>query len=517
MQVMRVNMSLDKYDVAEVGSFTKMGIEYPFSLIDEQGLTLDTQTGQFIQKGIQRIKLHKINKNRIDYKERFKEIGFPYYDIPSLDGTDYWVEDRAMLVSPLAKKQLEDAANELHKMCMDFVDEVCTTGNFPREFNLTEEAKQLILDSYAISKKWGFFDSFYGRFDLAFRNEKDGNLTIKLIEYNADTPTSTIESAVAQKMWLHENTDLNKFKSFKQFNNIHEDLINAWKKFILTYQDYYQQPLELIHFAGADEEEDNREDFSNLYYIAETARIAYSELEEQGLLKTDYPELTPENRLGIIGMAAIGEDQIGGFIDENNPNQRYYYFYDDAMERWGNEEDNPIQALFKLYPYEYMMGEEFFSLLKSYETVFIEPVWKMLLSNKSLLVELWKRHPNHPLLLEAYYDTDDSEKIAKLLVKPHVKKARLAREGANVFIAKQDNGVNVYENTTEFVDYYDESGYVYQEYFYVEPMEGYTPIIGLWIIGNKASGLNFRDDFNPITSNDSHFVSHVVASLIDLE
>ena len=40
-------------------------------------------------------------------------------------------------------------------------------------------------------------------------------------------------------------------------------------------------------------------------------------------------------------------------------------------------------------------------------TTFIEPAWKLLLSNKVLLAKLWQKHPNHPLLLPAYFSKHD--------------------------------------------------------------------------------------------------------------
>ena len=42
--------------------------------------------------------------------------------------------------------------------------------------------------------------SLYGRFDLAYC----GNGPPKLLEYNADTPTSLLEAAVAQWYWLED-------------------------------------------------------------------------------------------------------------------------------------------------------------------------------------------------------------------------------------------------------------------------------------------------------------------------
>ncbi len=59
-----------------------------------------------------------------------------------------------------------------------------------------------------------------GRFDLHF----DGSAPPKLYEYNADTPTALFEAAVAQWHWFEEL----KIQG-DQFNSIHERLIDAWR------------------------------------------------------------------------------------------------------------------------------------------------------------------------------------------------------------------------------------------------------------------------------------------------
>src|SRR5207248_5991552 len=46
----------------------------------------------------------------------------------------------------------------------------------------------------------------------------------KLLEYNADTPTSVLEAAVIQWFWMKDV-----FPRMDQFNTIHERLIEAWK------------------------------------------------------------------------------------------------------------------------------------------------------------------------------------------------------------------------------------------------------------------------------------------------
>lgn len=97
--------------------------------------------------------------------------------------------------------------------------------------------------------------------------------------------------------------------------------------------------------------------------------------------------------------------------------------------------NRPIQNLFKLYPWEWIWEESFAQYLQP-ETNWIEPCWKMLLSNKAILVELWKRYPNHPLLVETYaYDPEQN--FSGKWVKPI-----LAREGANIRVLQdgQDQG-----------------------------------------------------------------------------
>ncbi len=38
----------------------------------------------------------------------------------------------------------------------------------------------------------------------------------------------------------------------------------------------------------------------------------------------------------------------------------------------------------------------------------------------------------------------------------------------------------------------------------------FNPIIGSWIVNNKAAGLNMRIDKNIITGVDAHFVPHYI-------
>ena len=65
-----------------------------------------------------------------------------------------------------------------------------------------------------------------------------------------------------------------------------------------------------------------------------------------------------------------------------------------------------MAAVFKLYPWEWVLDDDFGKhVVRSLpETLWLEPLWKTLLSNKALLAVLWEMFPGHPNLLPAYLD-----------------------------------------------------------------------------------------------------------------
>ena len=92
-------------------------------------------------------------------------------------------------------------------------------------------------------------------------------------------------------------------------------------------------------------------------------------------------------------------------------------------------DNKPIELMFKLYPWEWMMREAFGASLPGAPTQFVEPPWKAILSNKAILPLLWAMFPNHPNLLPAYFEGD--AKAAELGTS-YVRKPLYSREGANV-------------------------------------------------------------------------------------
>ena len=91
--------------------------------------------------------------------------------------------------------------------------------------------------------------------------------------------------------------------------------------------------------------------------------------------------------------------------------------------------ENRIHSIYKLYPWEWLLAETFGKhLVDTYHQMqWIEPIWKMVASNKGILAILWEIYPDHPLLLEAHIDKP-------ALMVDYVRKPLYSREGANITV-----------------------------------------------------------------------------------
>ncbi len=368
---------------------------------------------------------------RPDWPQKMEEVGFTFH---SIDGI-YWDERACYRLTSGEVDMLESVTNELHEMCINAAARVIEREMFD-QFAIPPAFVPLVVSSWNDDAP-----TLFGRFDLSW----DGKSPPKMLEYNADTPTSLIEASVAQWYWLQDvkpGTD--------QFNSIHERLITRWQEISSALG------VKTIHFAcdGTSEE-----DVGNLDYMCDVATQA---------------GMTPH----FIDINHIGWDANG--------------------KRFTDEQNGAIDVLFKLYPWEWMAREAFGVNVLSANTRFIEPVWKMLLSNKAILPVLWEMFPDHPNLLPAFFTPP---KFAS----DFVKKPLLSREGANINI-QAASGVVATDG-----DYGDE-GFVYQAYHplpnFLANGEANYMVVGSWIIGDEAAGIGIREDESPITKNTSRFVPH---------
>ena len=177
---------------------------------------------------------------RPGWQTKVEKLGLSFH---SADG-NYWDESAYYLFTAAEIDTLEAATNELHRICLEAVQQVIDANLFSR-FQIPDRFVRLIKNS------WEREDlSLYGRFDLVY----DGKTAPKMYEYNADTPTSLLEASVIQWHWLEE-----RFPERDQFNSIHEKLVARWQESGLNSS---------IHFACI---RDHSEDFATTVYMQDTA------------------------------------------------------------------------------------------------------------------------------------------------------------------------------------------------------------------------------------------------------
>ena len=376
---------------------------------------------------------------RPNWRERADEHGFRFHTIA---GERYW-DERAYYAFTLAEieRDFEAPTGELDAMCRELVARAVDDERMLKVLRIPERFWTFIAASWKRGDP-----SLYGRFDLSY----DGQGPAKLLEYNADTPTSLYETGVFQWVWLEDAIANNTVpKDADQYNSLHERLIEGWKEIGKGGH---------VHLAGAI---DDPEDGGTIQYLEDTAQQA-------GLTTT------------VLATENIGRNPRGGFVDL---------------------QDKPIELMFKLYPWEWMFREQFGAYLAGSPTRWLEPPWKAILSNKGILPLLWAMFPRHPNLLPAFFEDDPK---AAELGNSFVRKPLYSREGANVSIVVDGTAVDQDEGP------YGAEGYVRQAVATLPHIEGNYVAFGSWIVAGQPCGLSAREDVSPITKNTSRFLPHAI-------
>ena len=387
---------------------------------------------------------------RPNWRQRASDFGFHFH---TMYGQPYWDESAYYQFSlNQIESHLEDPTAELQQMCLAAVDKVIGDEQLLRRFQIPELFWEPIAASWHSRQP-----SLYSRLDLVY----DGKNPAKLLENNADTPTSLYESGFWQWLWLEDNVDKGAVsRSADQFNSLQEKLVARLK----NIQDYYA--TDDMHFSCC---QDTIEDRGTVQYLQDCAT-------EAGI---------PNHFVYVedIGIAETVEDKLV-FSDLN---------------------DQPLQTCFKLYPWEFMLREEFAEHIIEASTHWIEPIWKSILSNKALLPLLWQMYPNHPNLLPAYFAEDVKNNNGLLSRNSKwVHKPIFSREGANIQVT--ENGKSVYQTDGP----YGEEGMIIQAHHSLpQYAENYT-LIGSWLVGDEPAGISIREDKSPITQDLSRYLPHII-------
>ena len=381
---------------------------------------------------------------RADWRDKADAAGFRFHTIA---GERYW-DERAYYAFTLTEIEddIEAPTAELDAMCRELVARAVDDERMLKVLRIPERFWTFIAASWKRGDP-----SLYGRFDLSYNGEGPA----KLLEYNADTPTSVFETAVFQWMWLEDaKARAITPQDADQYNSLHERLIEGWKEIgqkIVGANGH-------AHLAGAI---DDPEDGGTIAYMEDTARQA-------GLATT------------VLPMDQIGRTPKGAFVDLA---------------------DRSIDLMFKLYPWEWMFREQFGASLAGAPTRWLEPPWKAILSNKGILPLLWAMYPRHPNLLPAYFE--DDEKAAEL-GDSFVRKPLYSREGSNVTIVVAGQAIDQDQGP------YGAEGFVRQAVATLPRYGDNYAAIGSWIAAAKPCALSVREDASPITKNTSRFLPHAI-------
>ena len=368
---------------------------------------------------------------RNNWQKTVEALGFGFHtaDVP------YWDESAYYTFTLPEIEKIEAVTAELWDMCLQAVQHVIDHNLFD-QFMIPKFMVPHILDTWNNDAP-----AIYGRFDLWY----DGKSEPKLLEFNADTPTSIFEASIVQWFWLK---DFDEPKD--QFNSLHEKLIEYWK----YLKDYLYD--DKLYFTCV---KDSLEDYTTTAYIQDCAM--------QGGLETAF-----------IYINDIGWDNDNKFfVDLDN---------------------QPIRNIFKLYPYEWMANEAFGENLvaDTLKAIWVEPSWKMILSNKAILPILWQLFPYHKNLLPAYFTRSN--------LSDYVKKPLLSREGANITIVENEKEIAVSEG------HYGNEGFIYQQLCKLPNFDGNYPVIGSWVVGQQPAGMGIREADGLITGNLSRFIPHLI-------
>mgnify|MGYP000876556263 FL=1 len=409
----------------------------------------------------------------IDKSKLFRDIQFSFWDQAGvhfglLYYDHYFNDTAAYEFHPDLAVQLAQATFDLHNMCLDAVDTVISSKDLMDLFEIPESLRPEIIRSWKEKEP-----DLLGRFDFLI----DANNMPRLIEYNADTPTLLLESSKAQGIWAKE-----KKLADRQFNFLIDALTYAWRQ-VVSIEKYGG-----IYFFSSNSFTEERENANVLYQTAKEAGFWAD--------KRDISDLKIDKQKGSL------------------------------VTSQGNE----VDCLWKLYPWEWIANEEvseFFAPNNRNDhskTKVLEPAWKAILSNKSLLAVLWQLYPNHPNLVPAFFSipstySEFENNMFENSQHKWIAKPKFGRGGENIKMSTEFGNLKDFLESTgagnaELVEDTENSNpqklslgdYVIQQYVDSPTHRGRYASIGSWVVFGAPVGFCVREDTQPVIKEHSNFV-----------
>lgn len=349
----------------------------------------------------------------------------------------YWDETACYAFTLKQVETIEDATEAVYQLFLDAGDKISNDDRLLTKCGIPAAWHDAVRSTWRAEV--AALD--YGRFDFGY----DGQGQPKLFEFNCDTPTAMLEASVVQWGWKEDV-----FPDCDQFTSLHEKLIARWQAISK------QIPERRVWFTHT--ADPSHEDTITTTYMRDLAMQAGFET------------------FGVL-IDQIGIDASGRFVDQD---------------------DQLISTIFKLYPWEWIAEEAYgANVLRNLpSTMWLEPIWKMMWSNKAVLAILWEMFPGHPNLLPATMDMRSAGQ-------DYVSKPMLAREGANIEVVQKGRVIARTEGG------YGRADLVYQQFYPLRDFGRGYPVIGSWIVNGDAAGMGIRED-QLITGNRARFVPHII-------
>ena len=384
--------------------------------------------------------------NPIDDKT-LEDIGFTWHT--DTDGSKY-VSDELVEVTQEEAEAYYEAANTIYDMYVQAAEYVIENNLFfdlGIPFNLIDTIKK----SWENDVHW----HIYSRFDLA--GGIDGK-EIKLIEFNADTPTALFETALLQWAILKANN----MDEQRQFNNVYEAISENFKRLVTLFDDTNK--------------------FEEFY---DGWKILFSSIEGN-----DEEEATTK----LLQQMATD----AGFVTKFEFLQNVH-FDDNGIY---DTDDIYYEYWFKLYPWEDIAVDEpelattLTNIIQNQKAIILNPAYTLLFQSKGMMAILYELFPDSPYLLKTSFEPLKGIK--------QVEKPVFGREGANTRII-DTNGTTLSQTQGP----YDNYKKIYQEYVeFPSDIHGAKYQAGLFF-AYEACGLSFRKG-GDILDNMSKFVGHVL-------
>jgi glutathionylspermidine synthase len=383
--------------------------------------------------------------------EFLESIGFSWhtdYD----DNTPYLV-DRLVEVEEQEAHAYADAANELYDMYVEAGDYVIE-NDLLAEINIPYNLFDIVKASWENDVHW----HLYGRFDFAGGLDR---VPIKLLEFNADTPTLLLDTAIAQWAMLKANG----LDEHRQFNNLHQSLKENFQRLVTLeesvdkFEEYYEGWKILFSCVrGAQEDEDTTK------YLEAIAKEA-------------------------------GFETAFAYMDEIefDPDEGIFF------------NDEPYDYFFKLVPWEDIAIDEgelaiiLTKIVENQKAIILNPAYTLMFQSKAFMKILWDLFPGHPLLLETAYEPLEG--------KAYVQKPAFGREGENVTIYDADGEV-----IDEKDGHYENFKMVYQERATLNRDDDGNYYQAGIFFAYEGCALGYRTGVRPILDDDAKFAGHIIAS-----